>query len=82
MHKLYIIILFLFLTGLNLQAQPKLKIRPNTIHFKSSFNRYEYTYLINEGDQTLRIDSLGIKENFYLVDFENDLQLPSRHQSL
>jgi len=76
MHKLYLIISFLFLTGLNLQAQPKLKIQPEKIHFISSFDRYEYTYLINEGDQTLRIDSLGIKENFYLVDFENGLQLP------
>ena len=76
MLKLYLIISFLFFTVLNLQAQPKLKIQPETIHFKSSFDRYEYTFLINEGNQTIRIDSLGIKKKFYLVNFENDLQLP------
>ena len=76
MHRLYLIILFLTLTALNSYAQPQLKIQPETIHFKSSFDRYEYAYLINEGDQTLRIDSLVIKKNFYLVDFENNLQLP------
>ena len=76
MLKLYLIISFLFFTVLNLQAQPKLKIQPETIHFKSSFDRYKYTFLINEGNQTIRIDSLGIKKKFYLVNFENDLQLP------
>ena len=76
MHRLYFIIFLMLLAGLNLQAQPKLKIQPETIHFKSSFDRYEYAFLINEGDQILHIDSLGIKTNFYLIDFENDSQLP------
>jgi len=76
MYKLPVIILFFLLIGVNLFAQPSLKIEPEIVRFKNIFNRYDYTFLINQGNQVLQIDSLAYKNSFYLLDFENGQQLP------
>jgi hypothetical protein len=68
-------IFLLVQTGLAV-GQPELDIKPNKIEFEDLFNRFDYAYLINKGNQTLTIDSLNFKENIYLVDFENNLELP------
>ena len=76
MYKLPVIILFFLLIGTNLFAQPRLRVEPRTVRFEDIFNRYDFALLINEGDQILQIDSLTNKKSFYLLDFENGLQLP------
>jgi len=57
-------------------AQPELDIKPNRIEFEDLFNRFDYAFLINKGDQLLTIDSLKFKDEMYLIDFEDNLQLP------
>jgi len=57
-------------------AQPELDIQPNRIEFKDLFNRFDIAYLINKGNQILTIDSLNFKDDIYLIDFENNLELP------
>jgi hypothetical protein len=71
----------LLLTGIVLLtqvtfSQPELDIKPNRIEFEDLFNRYDYAYLINKGDQILTIDSLNYKENNYIIDFEDNQTLP------
>jgi hypothetical protein len=53
-----------------------LDIKPNRIEFEDLFNRFDYTFLINKGNQDLTIDSLNFKYEIYLIDFEDNLQLP------
>lgn len=57
-------------------AQPRLDIKPNTIDFEDLFNRIEHTFLINDGDQILTIDSIDYNDSLYIIDFEDNLQLP------
>jgi hypothetical protein len=57
-------------------SQPRLEIKPNRIEFKDLFNRFDKTYLVNKGNELLTIDSLSFKESFYIIDFEDNLQLP------
>ena len=57
-------------------AQPELDIKPNRIEFEDLFNRFDFAYLINKGDQILTIDSLNFKDDIYLIDFTNNLELP------
>lgn len=57
-------------------AQPSLDIEPRRVTFENIFNRYDYTNLINKGNQVLRIDSLSLTKSFYIIDFENAQQLP------
>jgi hypothetical protein len=57
-------------------SQPELDIKPNKIVFEDLFNRFDKTYLINKGDQLLTIDSLDFNESFYIIDFEDNRQLP------
>ena len=76
MYKYSLIILALFGLSFNLIAQPNLDIEPRRITFENIFNRYDYTNLINEGNQILRIDSLSSAHSFFLIDFENAQQLP------
>lgn len=57
-------------------SQPELDIKPNKIEFEDLFNRFDQTYLINKGDQILSIDSLDFNESFYIIDFEDNRQLP------
>ncbi|NNG27405.1 MAG: carboxypeptidase regulatory-like domain-containing protein, partial [Ignavibacteriaceae bacterium] len=72
--KLISILLFVF-TCLAF-AQPELEIKPNKIEFEDLFNRFDFAYLINRGDQILTIDSLNFKDDIYLIDFANNLELP------
>jgi hypothetical protein len=57
-------------------SQPELDIKPNKIEFKDLFNRFDKAYLINKGDELLTIDSLNFNESFYIIDFEDNRQLP------
>lgn len=76
MYKYSKIILGFLLIGFNIFAQPNLKIEPRNIRFESIFSRYNYALLINEGDQILQIDSITNKKLFYLLEFDNGIQLP------
>ncbi|HCY76856.1 MAG TPA: hypothetical protein DHV28_13120 [Ignavibacteriales bacterium] len=76
MYKQYLIIFAILGLSLNLLAQPNLDIEPRRVTFENIFNRYDYTNLINSGNQVLRIDSLSSSKSFYIIDFENAQQLP------
>jgi hypothetical protein len=67
---------FLILITSMLFAQPELDIKPNSIEFENLFNRFDYAFLINKGDQILSIDSLSFKDEIYLIDFEDNQQIP------
>ncbi len=57
-------------------SQPQLNIQPNSVDFDDLFNRIEYTYLINDGDALLTIDSISYNDSFYSLSFEDNQQLP------
>lgn len=57
-------------------AQPELDIKPNRIEFEDLFNRFDYAFLTNKGDQNLTIDSIAYNDSIYIIEFENNLQLP------
>lgn len=71
-----IIITILTLLSTTLFAQPELDIKPNSIEFEDLFNRFDYAFLINKGDQILTIDSIAYNDSIYIIDYENNLQLP------
>lgn len=75
MRKHNLILLFV-LTGINLFAQPNLKVEPRNVRFEDIFNRYDYTLLINTGNQPLQIDSITNSKSFYLLDFDEGLEVP------
>jgi hypothetical protein len=75
MHRNIFFIIILIFSRFTL-AQPELDIKPNRIEFEDLFSRFDKAYLINKGDQVLTIDSLNYKDNIYLIEFENNLQLP------
>ncbi len=74
--KLKILLLFSISITYLLWAQPELDIKPNRIEFEDLFNRFDHAFLINKGDQLLTIDSLEFKDEMYLIDFEDNLELP------
>jgi hypothetical protein len=76
MYKFSLTISIIIYLSFNLIAQPGLDIEPRSVTFEDVFARYDYTYLINEGDEILRIDSLSTMQSFYIIDFENSQQLP------
>ncbi len=57
-------------------AQPELDLKPNRIEFEDLFNRNDHVFLINKGDQILTIDSIDYNDSLYILEFENNLQLP------
>ncbi len=68
-------ILFIFNVNL-LFAQPHLKLEPGEIEFENVFNRLKNVYLINNGDQTLTIDSLHYDSTYFFVRFNSPQYLP------
>jgi hypothetical protein len=76
MYKISLTISIIVYLSFNLIAQPSLDIEPRSVTFEDVFARYDYTYLINDGNEILRIDSLSTKQSFYIIDFENSQQLP------
>ena len=68
--------MFILLSPTILLAQPELDIKPNKIVFEDIFSRIDHAYLINKGNSLLTIDSLGFNQDFYLIDFEDNRQLP------
>ncbi|MBS4035766.1 MAG: T9SS type A sorting domain-containing protein [Ignavibacterium sp.] len=77
-YKKYLVLLQIafFALAVELIAQPNLKISPNQVRFEDLFNRIDSTYLINEGNSILSIDSVNYNPSFYSITFENNLQLP------
>jgi hypothetical protein len=69
-------VLTLTLISIDIYGQPELDLKPNRVEFEDLFNRFDYTYLINKGNQILIIDSLKYENSKYIIDFENNLQLP------
>jgi hypothetical protein len=57
-------------------AQPELDIKPNRIEFEDLFNRFDYAFLINKGNQNLTIDSIAYNDSIYIIDFENNQTIP------
>ena len=74
--NLRIIAIAIILFSCTAFSQPELDIKPNKIEFKDLFSRFDKAYLINKGDELLTIDSLSFKESFYIIDFEDNRQLP------
>lgn len=73
--KFSTIIICLFTAALS-YAQPRLDIKPNRIEFEDLFNRVEHAFLINVGNEILTIDSIAYNDSLYIIDFEDNLQLP------
>ncbi|HEY7750678.1 MAG TPA: carboxypeptidase-like regulatory domain-containing protein, partial [Ignavibacteriaceae bacterium] len=67
--------LFILFTA-GILGQPRLDIQPNRVEFEDLFNRIDETYLINDGDALLSIDSIDYDESLYLLSFENNQQIP------
>src|SRR5690606_39561363 len=57
-------------------AQPELEIEPDDLRFEDIFSRLENAYFINEGNVTLRIDSIVYKNHLYYVRFDNQYTMP------
>lgn len=72
----YKILTVFVLAATILSSQPRLDIKPNRIEFEDLFNRIEHAFLINDGDVILTIDSLTYNDSLYIIDFEDNLQLP------
>lgn len=77
MQKLLYLLFFniLICTAL-IYGQPDLDVRPHTIEFEDEFFRFEKVYLINKGDEALRIDSLTYKYNSYFLRFNSYYTFP------
>jgi hypothetical protein len=71
-----ITIIFLLFISVALFAQPELDIKPNRIEFEDLFNRFDYVFLINKGDEILTIDSIAYKDSIYIIDFKDNLTIP------
>ncbi|WP_337873283.1 T9SS type A sorting domain-containing protein, partial [Ignavibacterium sp.] len=76
MVKISVIIIFICLITNSVIAQPQIRIEPRNVVFENIFNRIDYAFLINRGDQPLRVDSLNSANPFYIVNFENGLVTP------
>ncbi|MEJ5262844.1 MAG: carboxypeptidase regulatory-like domain-containing protein [Ignavibacterium sp.] len=76
MVKISVIIIFICLITNSVMAQPQIRIEPRNVVFENIFNRIDYAFLINSGDQPLRVDSLNSANPFYIVSFENGLVTP------
>lgn len=72
----FTIMTFLILFSVGALAQPELDIKPNRIEFEDLFNRFDYVFLINKGDEILTIDSISYNDSIYIIDYENNLQPP------
>lgn len=73
--KIAIITLFIAIAA-SAFAQPELDIKPNRIEFEDLFNRVDYAFLINKGDEILTIDSIAFNDSIYIINYENNLQIP------
>jgi len=73
--KIAIITFITFLCAF-VYAQPELDIKPNRIEFEDLFNRVDHAFLINKGDEILTIDSMAYNDSIYIINYENNLQIP------
>jgi len=67
---------FVTFISITLFAQPELDIKPGRIEFEDLFNRFDYVFLINKGDQNLTVDSIAYNDSIYVIDFENNQTIP------
>ena len=75
-RKFFSILIIAFIPIFNF-AQPKLKIEPDKIEFKSDFDRLKNILFINEGTDTLSIDSIYYKNyDFYFLRFNKASNFP------
>ena len=70
------IIIFIILFNALVYTQPELDIKPNRIEFEDLFNRVDYAFLINKGNEILTIDSIAYNDSIYIINYENNLQIP------
>ncbi len=70
-----LILLPFFITGVSL-AQPKLSFSKSELNYKSIFDRLQNVYLINSGDQQLRIDTIYYNSKLYYLRFNKYYQYP------
>ncbi len=81
MYRKFFLIIIAALLPILSYAQPKLKIEPDKIEFQSPFDRLKNILFINEGTDTLSIDSIyygnyNIYFNFYFLRFDVDSRFP------
>ena len=76
MNKYFYTILLLITFAGKFFAQPDIKIEPRNIKFEDLFSRFDYTLIYNNGDQILYIDSLSATKPYYILEFEDNQQLP------
>ena len=81
MYRKFFSILIAALISVFSFAQPKLKVVPDKIEFKSQFDRLKNMFFINEGTDTLSIDSIyynnyNVYSNFYFIRFDIDSHFP------
>jgi hypothetical protein len=74
--KLLSSVIFLIVFNVFALAQPHLDVEPETIEFEDEFYRFEKVYLINNGNQQLRIDSISYKYNSYFIRFNSNINYP------
>ena len=69
------ILLSFFIAGVSL-AQAKLSLSKNVLNYESIFNRLQNVYLINSGDQQLRIDTISYNSGLYYLRFNKYYKFP------
>jgi len=76
MKKFFKILFLLAITNFITMAQPHLELTSEKLEFEDIFNRFESTYLFNEGDQPLIIDSIHYNHDLYFLRFDGPWQNP------
>ena len=81
MCRKFFLIIIVALIPILTYAQPKLKIEPDKIEFQSPFDRLKNILFINEGTDTLSVDSIyygnyNIYFNFYFLRFNVNSSFP------
>jgi len=75
--KIGLLFIILILTSVSGVSQPKLKVEPEEIEFKSVFQRFQKVLFINKGDAPLHIDSLSYnKPDLYYIRFDKYQRYP------
>ncbi len=77
MSRKFFLLLTIIIIPILSFAQPKLKIVPDKIEFKNDFDRLKNVFFINEGIDTLSIDSIYYNNyNFYFLRFDVNSHYP------
>lgn len=79
MKKLYTSFsLILFLTiGVNIAfGQPELKTFPDTLEYKTQFERLRQLIIYNDGNSAITIDSIFVEDKYYEARFDRNINFP------